>query len=81
MRQPYSRDLPREQFEQERDQALRTMDLDWARLRISRADPVTLRMLMHRTRLEVGGFEEELMQESRDWLKRYGVLSVNGVAL
>lgn len=63
-----------DKFLLERDEALRTLDLDWAKkngaLRASR-DEVVLCSL-HKARYETLSIEDALRQESRKWLEERG---------
>jgi hypothetical protein len=62
-----------EQYVRERDEALRTLDIAWARKGVSRpADDATLLLALHKTRYESITIPDDLRRESRIWLEERG---------
>lgn len=69
-----------EAYTRERDEALRTLDLGWARKNAPRAaDDEVLLLALHKTRYEVTTVPAELRHESRRWMEEHGYSRRGGV--
>lgn len=66
---------------QERDDALRTLDLDWARLQVPyEVQDAVLLLSLHQSRVEVTAIEPDVRRESMQWLKDRGYTRWKGQA-
>lgn len=62
-----------EDFSRRRDEALRTLDMDYARTAIPGASSDEVRLMaLHKARYETTRIAPELRQESRAWLEERG---------
>jgi hypothetical protein len=69
-----------EDYTRERNEALRTMNLEWAREMLgATAREEVLLMSMHKARYECTDIEPELRQASRKWLEERGCTRFNGI--
>lgn len=64
----------------ERDRALTTLDIDWARRQARGAPPSdeVILISMHKARLGVISLPEPLKEESRQWLRARGFKTLDG---
>lgn len=60
------------QFLKERDEALVSLDLEYARRKFPQAADETLLMALHKARVEVLTMPETLRRKSMEWLKERG---------
>ena len=67
-----------EAFLKERDEALRTLDMDYARRLMPGASNDEVRLLaLHKVRYEATSIEPELRHDSRAWMEKHGYKRFN----
>lgn len=62
----------------ERDEALRKLDIEWARRRCPGIDEFTALVALHKTRYDCATLEDHYRHESGEWLRSYGFKAMQG---
>lgn len=70
-----------DEYIMERNEALSSLNLDWARSVIPGADSEALLCAMHKARYECSAIAKELRHESGAWLKDRGFKRLGGFEL
>jgi hypothetical protein len=68
-------------FRRERNQALRTLDLAWARGLIPGGNEEALLVALHKVRYHCAAIEPALRIESAEWLRTRGLHDLGGLPL
>lgn len=66
-------------FVEERNRALRDMDMEWGRRNMPGVSDYVIEIAMHKARYECTGIRPELRQESRRWLEFGGFARLHGI--